>query len=154
MILTPDAAPTIDALFGEMESQLREGLDEGTGVTFHRSMDAHLAGQSWETPFVPVPDGTIDADAITTIVQSFHDTYENRSGNRFEAMPVEGVTFRVRAVLDTPKVDYPEAPQRGDEPLAPVRTTVLRYLGDIDADGEAHSRPASTTAKPCAPEIF
>ncbi|MGV9861461.1 hydantoinase/oxoprolinase family protein [Rhodococcus koreensis] len=136
MILTPDAAPTIDALFGEMESQLREGLDEGTGVTFHRSMDAHLAGQSWETPFVPVPDGTIDADAITTIVQSFHDTYENRSGNRFEAMPVEGVTFRVRAVLDTPKVDYPEAPQRGDEPLQPVRTTVLRYLGDIDADGE------------------
>jgi len=137
LVLTPEVAPEIDALFAEMEARLREGLDGGTRVTFHRSMDAHLVGQSWETPFVPVPDGTIDDTAIATMIGAFHDTYEGRSGNRFEMLPVEGVTFRVRAVLDTPKVTYPELPVRGDEPLAPVRTTVLRYLGDGEAGQEA-----------------
>ncbi|GAA4552964.1 hydantoinase/oxoprolinase family protein [Amycolatopsis samaneae] len=137
LVLTPEAAPKIDTLFTEMEARLREGLDGGTRVTFHRSMDAHLVGQSWETPFVPVPDGTIDDAAIATMIGAFHDTYEGRSGNRFEMLPVEGVTFRVRAVLDTPKVTYPELPARGDEPLEPVRTTVLRYLGDGEAGQEA-----------------
>ncbi|MFE5502001.1 hydantoinase/oxoprolinase family protein [Amycolatopsis japonica] len=137
LVLTPEAAPKIDALFTEMEARLREGLDGGTRVTFHRSMDAHLVGQSWETPFVPVPDGTIDDTAIATMIGAFHDTYEGRSGNRFEMLPVEGVTFRVRAVLDTPKVTYPELPVRGDEPLKPVRTTVLRYLGDGETGQEA-----------------
>ncbi|GHE93976.1 5-oxoprolinase [Amycolatopsis deserti] len=142
LVLTPEAAPRIDALFAEMEAQLAERLDPGTRVTFHRSMDAHLVGQSWETPFVPVPAGTIDGAAIGTMISSFHDTYEARSGNRFEMLPVEGVTFRVRAVLDTPKVTYPEIPGRDGEPLVPARTTVLRYLGDLDADGEGAQEAA------------
>ncbi|MDQ0382557.1 hydantoinase/oxoprolinase family protein [Amycolatopsis thermophila] len=142
LVLTPEAAPRIDALFAEMEAQLAERLDPGTRVTFHRSMDAHLVGQSWETPFVPVPEGTIDGAAIGTMISSFHDTYGARSGNRFEMLPVEGVTFRVRAVLDTPKVTYPEIPGRDGEPLAPARTTVLRYLGDLDADGEGAQEAA------------
>jgi N-methylhydantoinase A len=71
------------------------------------------------------------------MIQSFHDTYEGRSGNRFEMLPVQGVTFRVRAVLDTPKVSYPEVPGRdAGEPLTPVRTAGLRYLGDLAAGAE------------------
>jgi N-methylhydantoinase A len=130
LILSPEAAPQIDALFTEMQAQLHERFDTQTGVTFHRSMDAHLAGQSWDTPFVPVPDGRIDAASVSAMIGAFHDTYEGRSGNRFEAMPVEGVTFRVRAVVDTAKVSYPELPERSNEPLEPARTTVLRFLGD------------------------
>ncbi len=141
-ILAPGVAPQIDALFTQMETQLRERLDPGTAVTFQRSFDAHLVGQSWDTPFVPVPAGTIDAAAIATMTTAFHDTYESRSGNRFEVMPIEAVTFRVRAVLDTPKVTYPELPERGDEPLAPARTVVLRYLGDPDADGSSGQEAA------------
>jgi N-methylhydantoinase A len=133
-ILSPEVAPQIDALFSEMEEQLRERLDSGVHVSFERSYDAHLVGQSWETPFVPVPAGTIDADVIATMIGSFHDTYEERSRNRFDTVPVEGVTFRVRAVLDTPKVRYPEVPKRGpEEPLTSVRTVTLRYLGDVDS---------------------
>jgi N-methylhydantoinase A len=141
LVLTPEAAPRIDTLFAEMEAQLRERLDAGTRVTFHRSMDAHLVGQSWETPFVPVPDGPIDDAAIATMIGSFHDTYDGRSGNRFEMLPVEGVTFRVRAVLDTPKVTYPELPERGGEPLKPLRTNVLHFLGDLE-DGKGAQEAA------------
>ena len=136
-ILAAEVAPQIDALFTEMEDQLRERLEPGTSVSLQRSFDAHLLGQSWETPFVPVPDGTIDGDAIATMIANFHETYELRSGNRFEFLPVQGVTFRVRAVLDTPKVTYPELPVRGDEPLVPTRTVTLRYLGEIDSGVDA-----------------
>jgi N-methylhydantoinase A len=149
LLLSPDKAPSIDAVFTEMETQLREQVGDTTAVTFLRSMDAHLVGQSWDTPFVPVPDGVIDADAVATMVTSFHDTYESRSGNRFEAMPVEGVTFRIRAVVETSKIEFPRVPVRGaDEPLLPVRTTTLRFLGDIDGGGdgaqEAHVYERST----------
>jgi N-methylhydantoinase A len=136
-VLSPEVAPRIDALFNDLEEQLRAGVEPGTAVTFERSFDAHLVGQSWETPFVPVPDGHIDADAIVAMIAAFHDTYEQRSGNRFEMVPVEGVTYRVRAVLDTEKVQYPEVPRRGaDEPLTPAGTATLRYLGGSDADDE------------------
>ncbi|WP_216893525.1 hydantoinase/oxoprolinase family protein [Nocardia alni] len=133
-VLTPEVAPRIDALFAEMEAQLRERLEHDAQASFERSFDGHLVGQSWDTPFVPVPGGVIDEAAVATMIGSFHDTYQERSRNRFDMVPVEGVTFRVRAVLDTPKVNYPAVPERGpDEPLTPVRTVTLRYLGDLDA---------------------
>ncbi|MET9327579.1 hydantoinase/oxoprolinase family protein [Tsukamurella sp. NPDC003166] len=128
-------AEKIDAIFTDMERELREQIGDADAV-LHRSMDAHLVGQSWETPFVPVPDGTVDADAVAAMVTSFHDTYQARSGNRFEMMPVEGVTFRVRAVLATDKIEYPKLPPRGTEPLTPTGTRTLRYLGDISDGGD------------------
>lgn len=134
-ILSPEVAPQIDALFSEMEQQVRERLEPGTDVRLERSYDGHLMGQSWDTPFVPVPDGTIDDDAIATMIASFHDTYDQRSRNRFDVVPVEGVTFRVRAVIDTAKVEYPELPARDGEALAPTRTTTLRYLDGDDGTG-------------------
>ncbi|MGW5515235.1 hydantoinase/oxoprolinase family protein [Nocardia africana] len=143
-VLTPEVAPRIDALFTEMEAQLRERLAHDAQVVFERSFDGHLVGQSWDTPFVPVPDGTIDEAAVATMIGAFHDTYQERSRNRFDMVPVEGVTFRVRAVLDTPKVDYPVVPERGpDEPLIPDRTVTLRYLGDLETDDIESGQPAA-----------
>ncbi|MBF6245729.1 hydantoinase/oxoprolinase family protein [Nocardia elegans] len=143
-VLTPEVAPQIDALFTEMEAQLRERLTHDAHVVFERSFDGHLVGQSWDTPFVPVPDGTIDGAAVATMIGAFHDTYQERSRNRFDMVPVEGVTFRVRAVLDTPKVDYPVVPERGpDEPLIPDRTVTLRYLGDLETDDIESGQPAA-----------
>jgi N-methylhydantoinase A len=143
-VLTPDVAASVGALFEEMEEQVRGRVPEGETVTMSRSFDGRLVGQSWETPFVSVPDGDIDGDAIAQMVASFHGTYEQRSGNRFEAMPVEGVTFRVRAVLDTDKVEYPQLEERREEdgPLRPLRMTTLRYLSDEDQQAGVYDRVA------------
>lgn len=137
-ILDAQAAPKIDAIYREMEGRLREQLgdvDPGA-VTVERTFDGHLVGQSWDTPFVPVPDGEIDEPAVAAMVAAFHDTYHARSGNRFDAYPVQGVTFRVRAVLDTEKVSYPELDPRpdGDGPT-PTRSTTLSFLSDADQVG-------------------
>ncbi|KHL01383.1 hydantoinase/oxoprolinase family protein [Sinomonas humi] len=137
-ILSPEEASGIDRIFAEMEAQLRERLEGDASVTFERSFDGHLVGQSWDTPFVPVPDGTIDALAVEQMIASFHDTYQARSGNRFDQFPVQGVTFRVRAVQDTDKVEYPELPGREDDAgPVPTRTTTLSYLGALDDPDEA-----------------
>ena len=142
-ILSADAAQEIDALFREMEAQVRERLEATSAVTLERSFDGHLVGQSWDTPFVPVPGGAIDAAAVEQMIAAFHDTYEMRSGNRFDYFPVEGVTFRVRAVQDTEKVTYPEVPERNDGTvLTSVRSVSLSYLGDLDdpADAGEHAQ--------------
>lgn len=135
-VLTPEVAGQIDEVFTEMEKQLTERFGS-TAVTLERTFDAHLVGQSWDTPFVPAPNGAIDADAVATMISTFHDTYEARSGNRFEFMPVQGVTFRVRAVIDTAKVSFPELRKRAEEPLERIGTTVLKYIVGRAAGDEA-----------------
>ncbi|WP_433503161.1 hydantoinase/oxoprolinase family protein [Pseudonocardia halophobica] len=130
-MLGPDAAPEIDALYRSMEQQLRERLPERyrDRAVLARSFDGRLYGQSWETPFVPVPEGEITADAMREMIAGFHDTYVERSGNRFEFVPVQGVTFRVRAVVDAPKVEYRELPRRESGEPTVRRTLTIQHLG-------------------------
>ncbi len=139
-ILTPDVAPGIDAIFSEMEAQMRAGLAAGQEIETQRSFDAQLVGQTWETPFVAVPDGRIDEAAIRQMIKNFHDAYAARNGNRFEAIPVQGVTYRVRAVVKTAKVSYPPLKARGSEPLKPVGSSVLRYVSDQEEIAQIYRR--------------
>jgi N-methylhydantoinase A len=139
-ILSLDGAPAIDAMFAELEAELRTHLDPRRAVTLTRSFDGRLLGQAWETPFTPVPDGPIDGAAVTTMISAFHDTYQTRSGNRFEQMPVEAVTFRVSAVFDTPKVTYPKLARRNGGAPEPIGTAALRYLGEADANAGIYDR--------------
>ena len=64
ILLTPDGGA------GDRPPLLRDGGAAcaarvgAAGVTVRRSFDGRLFGQSWETPFVDVPDGPITADTI------------------------------------------------------------------------------------------
>ncbi|WP_025778243.1 hydantoinase/oxoprolinase family protein [Brevibacterium sp. VCM10] len=142
LMLDASNAERIDEIFTEMEQELRDQAPAGAEVEYFRSMDAHLFGQSWETPFVPVPDGRLDAEAVETMLANFHDTYEARSGNRFEAMPAEGVTFRMRAVVATDKIEYPLLPQRSSGGPRATGERVLRFLGEETEDGFAEQTAA------------
>ncbi|HZZ45923.1 MAG TPA: hydantoinase/oxoprolinase family protein [Pseudonocardia sp.] len=141
-VLTPDAAEEIDAVYTSMEQAMRRSLGaQADTVTFTRSFDGQLMGQVWETPFVAVPDGRITPEAVQTMIANFHDGYEQRSGNRFEGMPVQGVTYRLTAVVPTPKVAYPEPPRRPDgEALRPVGSIVIRHLEDTDLEAHEFER--------------
>src|SRR6201995_1474650 len=59
-VLSPDTAASIDAVFNRMEDGLRGKLGaDAAGVSCERSFDARLVGQTWETPFINVPGGTL-----------------------------------------------------------------------------------------------
>lgn len=141
-ILGPEAAASIDKVFQEMEENLLSQIKSDAGkVEIARSFDGRLLGQTWETPFIEIPGGTIDEAAVGTMIANFHDVYEQRSGNRFEGIPVQGVTYRVQAVVRTEKVDYPRLENRnGSGAPQAQRTLRLRYLGDGELDANEYAR--------------
>ncbi|MEU6561569.1 hydantoinase/oxoprolinase family protein [Nocardia nova] len=141
-LLTPDAADEIDAIYSRMEATMRESLGaDAERAEFVRTFDGQLMGQVWDTPFVPMPSGRITPAAVEQMITNFHDHYEQKSGNRFPANPVLGVTYRLNAVVPTDKVDYPAPPRRteGAGPL-PRRTITLRYLESDDLTADEYER--------------
>jgi len=103
-------------------------------VSVLRTFDGRLIGQTWETPFVEVPNGSITPAAIDAMIANFHAAYEARWGNRFEAIPVEGVTYRVQLVLPTRKVNYPKLVAAESPRVAPTSSTVLRFLQEDELE--------------------
>src|SRR6185312_11698431 len=98
----------------EMERGLRERAGAAAErAAVRRSFDGRLWGQSWETPFVAVPDGPITPDTIGAMVESFHAEYGRRFGNTFPYIPVQGVSYRVELIVEAPKVEYLPL-ERGD----------------------------------------
>lgn len=141
-LLTPDAADSIDEVFRQMETGLRARLGdrERDRVVFVRTFDGRLVGQTWETPFVEVPPGTVTADSVTAMISNFHKTYAERSGNMFEDLPVQGVTFRVHAVVHSSKVDYPRVERSGDTGPEPTGALTLRYLEPAESVAHEYQR--------------
>jgi N-methylhydantoinase A len=139
-ILSSNAADSVNRLFKQMEDGLRRRFATQS-VEFVRSFDGLLVGQSWETPFIPVPTGEISEETITKMIASFHDAYEERTGNRFEELPVQGVTYRVEAVIETAKVEYPRLPVRtSTSTLKATGTFMLKYLTDSPISAKLYKR--------------
>jgi N-methylhydantoinase A len=133
ILLAPDAAPEIDRHFREMEERLRARV--GAAGEVRRSFDGRLFGQSWETPFVEIPDGPI---AVDELLARFHAAYEQRYGNRFEMVPVQGVTYRVQLVVPAEQVRYEPLPDGGAAPQG--RPIEVRYFTGEFLDAEEFER--------------
>lgn len=134
-VLTPDVAPEIAAVYAEMEERLRQRLRQRQAhhhddPVFIRAFDGRLLGQSWETPFIPIPPGPITADTVRQMVENFHSTYELRAGNRFPGIPVQSVTYRVETVVPTDKVEYPRLERRVGKLPDPEAMTMIHHLAE------------------------
>jgi N-methylhydantoinase A len=142
-ILQPDAAQATEDTFAELERALitRAGVDQRDDVRVVRTFDARLYGQGWETPFIPVPGGSIDGAAMADMIEAFHTEYAKRNGNRFDMMPVEGVTYRVQLILPSEKMAYPQIAARAAGGPAPtVGTQRLRHLYEDEVDAASYER--------------
>jgi N-methylhydantoinase A len=145
-VLTPDAASEIGELFARIEADLRSQLPRGESARVKRTFDGRLVGQSWETPFIAVPAGPIDAVAVQQMIAAFHDEYQARYGNRFEAIPVQSVTYRVQLIADVAKVSYPALEANGADP-EPTRTVQLRFLDDANGRAREYDRERLRTGQ-------
>lgn len=131
VVLGPETAAEIAAVFAQMEERLRARVGaDAEGVQLRRSFDGRLYGQSWETPFIEIPEGPITEETIPVLVERFHAEYERRFGNRFPGLPVQGVTYRVQLVVPADKVEYVPAPAGTASAPRPRRTIELRHLAD------------------------
>jgi N-methylhydantoinase A len=131
-VLDPASAERIAGIYDAMESKLRARLGKDKVYEIDRSFDGQLVGQTWETPFIAVPAGRIDGEVIRQMIHNFHDAYLERNGNRFEQIPVQGVTYRVRAVVRNDKVTYPVLAERSGAPLRSIGTSLLRYVSETE----------------------
>ncbi|GEN35338.1 hydantoinase/oxoprolinase family protein [Aneurinibacillus danicus] len=139
--LNEEAVEKINLLYKKMEEKLISKLsDDLSEIRIVRTFDGHLAGQTWETPFVDIPDGEITSDTIHTMISNFHDTYERAWGNRFDSLPVVGATFRLQIVIPTEKVNYPVLPSRTSGSLLPESIVELHYITDEPITANVYSR--------------
>jgi N-methylhydantoinase A len=106
-----------------------------------RTFDARFYGQSWDTPLVEAPEGTIDATAIEVMVDRFRTAYEKVNGMGFGFIPVEAVAFRVQLVLPAAKVVYPELPS-APGPAEPSGVAVLEHLYERPTEAPEYRRDA------------
>ncbi|WP_460363891.1 hydantoinase/oxoprolinase family protein [Actinocorallia lasiicapitis] len=141
-LLTEDAAASVDEVYDQMERALRArlGATVADGVEFVRTFDGRLLGQTWETPFVEVPSGEITAEAVRLMVSHFHKSYAERSGTSFPDLPVQGVTYRVHAVVPSAKVDYPRVARRAEGGPEAVGSVLLRHLAGTDLRASEYRR--------------
>ncbi len=140
--LDSDSAGLVREVFKDMERGLRErsGVGDREGVTVRRSFDGRLHGQTWETPFVEVPPGPIDAGTIPALVERFHESYERRYGNRFPQVEVERVSYRVELVVLSDKIVF-GAREGGTGPApVPCGAAEILHLSDQPLPG-ARVRP-------------
>lgn len=138
-VLTPDQAPSIDRMLGEMESALRARLGDAADVQLRRSFDGRLLGQSWETPFIEIPPGPVTAETIDALVERFHAEYERRNGQAFRDMPVQGVTWRVQLVSPSTKFRWREIDVQTGEPSA-AGVRLLHHVADAPVEACVHVR--------------
>jgi N-methylhydantoinase A len=141
-VLDAAAAEAVNSVFASMEAGLlAQVATDSSAVEIRRTFDGRLLGQTWETPLVEVPGGEITADAVATMVENFHREYRERTGNRFDGISVQGVTFRVEVVVPIDKVSFSEI-DSGGGPIEPARTIPLRYLGGEEQAAGEYQRDA------------
>ncbi|MCP5199500.1 MAG: hydantoinase/oxoprolinase family protein [Gammaproteobacteria bacterium] len=129
LALAPQSAGDIAAIYAGLEQAVRAQLgDDAEHAALLRSFDARMVGQAYETPFIDAPDGAIDATAIAAMVARFHDTYARRTGNRFEQVPVQAVTFRVRAAVGVDRAEFAALPARTRGAPTAARRVTLEHL--------------------------
>lgn len=139
-VLGPDSAADIDQLYQDMERDLRQRLPVEAQFSLRRSFDGRLLGQSWETPFVSVPDGTLGAEGVGQMIEAFHAEYLRRNGQHFPHMPVQGVTYRVQLVEASPRFRWPGLAPGDGSPPQPTGQRELRFWSDTPVMADIYAR--------------
>lgn len=109
--LTPnaDTARRINEVYTKMEETILSKLPKsvkGEDVRFIRSFDGWYAGQTWETPFIPVPAGRLTEKSIEELIEAFNHSYLEMWGNKFPYLPVMACSYRTSCVFPVTKAEY------------------------------------------------
>ena len=111
ILLTPDAAPEIDRHFSEMEEQAARARRRG-GRGPRAASTGGCSARAGRRRSSSSPTGRSPPTTIGELLARFHAAYEQRYGNRFEMVPVQGVTYRVQLIVEAEQVRYDPLPER------------------------------------------
>jgi N-methylhydantoinase A/oxoprolinase/acetone carboxylase beta subunit len=109
-----EIAATLAALESEARAPLALAGVTGSAVTVRRFVEMRYRGQGYEVD-VPVPPGRPDGSWLAALVTAFEDVYRAYYRHVPSGLPMEAVTWRVRAQSPAPSLPPPRAP-RGNTP--------------------------------------
>ncbi|MFB6228730.1 MAG: hydantoinase/oxoprolinase family protein [Halobacteriales archaeon] len=131
----------IEERFAAFEARGGEQLaEEGVPADrqgFERALEVRYAGQAFDLA-VDAPD-PIDADALETVAERFHERHETRYGHASPGEPLELTAIRLRA---RGRVDAPDLRVEGDGDLDDARRETRRVRFGSGVDGAGESREA------------
>jgi N-methylhydantoinase A len=119
----------IEQLFRQIELEGVRALRQAGAVgevTFARSIDARFVGQGSETT-LPLPEGDFAALSPQALRRRFDDAYERLYGRTYPEIPVEFVSFRVRASLPVKLLELPRLPSGAGDTEAARKGTRPAY---------------------------
>jgi len=137
-VLMPGMAGEINEIFTAMEAELMASVD-AKDVEIKRSFDGRILGQSWETPFIEMPNGDIDDEVVATMIHNFHTEYQRRNGQSFSRMPVQGVSYRVQVVVKADKFEFSYTEPEESEPTV-IGQRELHYFSDESVMANIYDR--------------
>lgn len=130
MVSTALDVERLSADLAVMEATLRDQLEaddvDPATATFRRYADARYAGQGYELR-LELPDGALDASAVSVALAAFHELHEQEYGHHFPGSPIELVNLRITAVGQVPKIGAPPRPSGGSLDAARLRVDLAVF---------------------------
>jgi N-methylhydantoinase A len=120
----------VNALFKEMEKEALRML-AGTGLkepAFVRTADLRFVGQGFELP-ASVPSGILSAASARHINDSFHDAYRSVYESLPGKLPVEAITWRLRASGPAHSLSASSAHNARSRGFLPARSVYFQEAG-------------------------
>jgi len=96
--LSKTSQAQLAGVFSELEAEARRGMPASTpasAVTFERSLDVRYLGQGYD---VSVPTETADDLSAANVRKAFNAVYQHLYGRVFDALELEIMNLRVRAI--------------------------------------------------------
>ncbi len=98
----------VNTIYEEMEAEALSSLMESGAsrdeIIFERTADMRYVGQFYEIPSA-IPNGTLGPRQVSDITETFYQTYEKAFGRYMTDLPIQGLTWRLRAQCPAPIVD-------------------------------------------------
>jgi N-methylhydantoinase A len=113
----------------DLAAQFRADRIETADMEFERIGDLRYVGQGYELK-IPLPAGTLDADALAGVFDAFHAAHTAEYGHAFAASPIEIVNVKVSGIGRIQKLSELAAPEGTSVAAAKVRTGPCAFRVD------------------------
>lgn len=113
----------------DLAAQFRADRIETADMEFERIGDLRYVGQGYELK-IPLPAGTIDAEALAGVFAAFHRAHTAEYGHAFAASPIEIVNIKVSGIGRIQKLSELAAPEGTSVAAAKVRTGPCAFRVD------------------------
>jgi N-methylhydantoinase A/oxoprolinase/acetone carboxylase beta subunit len=108
-------AGLLETLESEARAPLAQAGVRASDVTVRRFAEMRYRGQGYEVE-VPLPPGRPDAAWLARLVAAYEEVYGTYYRHVPSGLPIEAVTWRVRAQSPAPALPPPRAPESGRAP--------------------------------------